>query len=79
MTALEDNGMRSLALTSVAALVGACVHPVEGADRTTVLLRDADGRNVGRVSFEQVGSDLRLSVTVSRMAAGQHGVHIHAI
>ena len=68
-----------LALTGIVLLTGACAHSVAGRDRATAVLRDAGGREVGQATLLQAGSNSRLTVTVSGMGAGQHGIHIHTV
>ncbi|AWN22543.1 superoxide dismutase [Deinococcus irradiatisoli] len=45
--------------------------------RAEAALRDAAGQVLGRASFEQVDQGVRISLTVSGLTPGQHGLHIH--
>lgn len=42
-------------------------------------LRDAQGRDVGTVSFENHDNGVEIDVEAEHLAAGTHGIHLHAV
>jgi len=42
-------------------------------------LKDASGRTVGEAQLTQAADGIHVHVQVTRMSAGEHGVHIHAV
>lgn len=45
--------------------------------KATAALRDTAGQVRGTATFEQQGGGVRVSVTVSGLTPGQHGMHVH--
>ncbi|MDV6375502.1 superoxide dismutase family protein [Deinococcus arenicola] len=45
--------------------------------KATAAMRDAAGEVRGAASFEQVGMGMRVTVTVSGLTPGMHGMHLH--
>ena len=43
------------------------------------VLHDASGSEVGRARLQRAGKGVRVTVEVTKLAAGTHGVHIHAV
>jgi superoxide dismutase, Cu-Zn family len=43
------------------------------------MLHDASGTEVGRARLQQVGRGIRVTLQVTRLAPGTHGVHVHAV
>ena len=43
------------------------------------MLRDADGRTVGTAQFSEAAGGVRLSLQVSGLPPGGHGIHVHAV
>jgi Cu-Zn family superoxide dismutase len=42
------------------------------------VLHDASGAEVGRARLQQAGKGIRVTIQVTKLAAGTHGVHVHA-
>lgn len=40
-------------------------------------LKNAQGETIGTADFTQVGKNVQIKVQVSKLSAGQHGIHIH--
>ena len=54
------------------------VSGVDGHSGTaTASLKDADGKPVGTATFTTLGDAVKVSVTVSGLPAGFHGMHLH--
>lgn len=76
-----------LAAATLAALsVSACDKsgpktgaPMANGARSVAMLRTADGADVGRATATEVGGGLRVTVDVTGMPAGTHGVHVHTV
>jgi len=67
-------------IIAVAALALAAVASSAFAvDKATALLKDADGRDVGKVTLIAVPSGVLLAVDLTDMPPGDHGFHIHGI
>ena len=49
------------------------------AKKASTVLRDADGRNVGRAEFRQRGDVVTVTVRAKKLPPGFHGFHIHAV
>ncbi|MFC3718463.1 superoxide dismutase family protein [Deinococcus metalli] len=45
--------------------------------RATAALRDTAGQVLGRATFEPAGAGLRVTVEVSGLTPGEHGLHVH--
>jgi Cu-Zn family superoxide dismutase len=43
------------------------------------VLHDASGKEVGKARLQQVGKGIKVTLQASKLAAGTHGVHIHAV
>jgi Cu-Zn family superoxide dismutase len=57
----------------------ALAAPASAADKATALLKDADGKEVGKVTLIAVPSGVLLAVDLTDMPPGDHGFHIHGI
>jgi superoxide dismutase, Cu-Zn family len=67
---------RAIAAVAAAVLAGcATVGPI--ADTRTITLRDGAGRTVGTAMLAPEGSGVRVVLSVSGLAPGVHGVHVH--
>lgn len=58
-------------------LVGA-MRPAQSDHLARAFLRDAAGRTVGQVSFEDLGGTVYVRVVLERMTPGWHAIHIHS-
>ena len=52
--------------------------PSAAPTRAVATLRTADGKDAGTVTLLPAGAGMRLAVQVKDLAAGEHGIHIHA-
>lgn len=67
-------------IIAVAALaLAALASPAFAVDKATALLKDADGKDVGKVTLIAVPSGVLLAVDLTDMPPGDHGFHIHSI
>lgn len=67
-------------IIAVAALaLAALASPAFAVDKATALLKDADGKDVGKVTLIAVPSGVLLAVDLTDMPPGDHGFHIHGI
>lgn len=57
----------------------ALTAPASAADQATAVLKDADGKEVGKVTLIAVPTGVLLAVDLTAMPPGDHGFHIHAI
>ncbi|HYJ81193.1 MAG TPA: superoxide dismutase family protein [Longimicrobiaceae bacterium] len=53
--------------------------PADTAGRAAATLRDAGGQEIGTLMLEQAGGMVRITGGLSGLAAGQHGIHLHAV
>ncbi|GGS10638.1 superoxide dismutase family protein [Deinococcus sedimenti] len=69
------------ALLSAAATAGGASTPALAPASTplsaTAALRDPAGQVLGTATFQQVGPGVRVTVNVSGLQPGQHGMHVH--
>ncbi|MBZ9714692.1 superoxide dismutase family protein [Deinococcus multiflagellatus] len=75
-------GLMALGAAAGAALaggmnMGAMAAPASTPLKATAALRDAAGQVLGTATFEQQGMGMRVTVRVSGLTPGQHGMHIH--
>jgi Cu-Zn family superoxide dismutase len=66
-----------VAAASLAGVAAAQDAPVAGA--ATAVMRDASGRTVGTAAFGEVAGGVRLTLQVSGLTPGNHGIHVHAV
>jgi len=45
--------------------------------KAVAVLQDAEGKKVGTAKFAEVPGGVRMKLTVSKLALGRHGIHIH--
>jgi Cu-Zn family superoxide dismutase len=57
----------------------ALTAPASAADQATAVLKDADGKEVGKVTLIAVPTGVLLAVDLTAMPPGDHGFHIHGI
>ena len=63
-----------------AALAAGCAISAQAKVTTArAILQDASGKEVGRARLQQVGKGIKVTLQASKLAAGTHGVHIHAV
>jgi len=63
-----------------AALAVAALAPFTArADGATAALKDRDGKPVGTATFSQVAGGVELTVKVTDLTPGPHGLHVHAV
>ena len=71
-------------LAPFAILLAACHHqgkplPPVAATTASVTLRATDGREVGRGSLQQTNAGVLVTLDLTGMPAGTHGIHLHAV
>ena len=73
--------MRNLSLpVSLATLLSVAIAvPSVAAAPAAIVLNDAMGKSVGSATLAEQGGNLVLSVSVSGLPAGTHGIHIHTV
>jgi Cu-Zn family superoxide dismutase len=82
---MEDEGMRTKlgAAAIIAALVvpfgGATLAQSPGAGTAHAAVADADGADVGSVTWTQRAGTVTVEVAVHGLAPGFHGFHVHAV
>lgn len=63
-----------------AALAAGCAMSAQAKVTTArAVLHDASGKEVGKARLQQVGKGIKVTLQASKLAAGTHGVHIHAV
>ena len=68
------------AVLAVAALtLAGLASPVLAADTATAVLKDKDGKTVGSVTLTDTPNGVLLNVSLTRVPAGDHALHIHGI
>ncbi|MGH6865315.1 MAG: superoxide dismutase family protein [Methyloceanibacter sp.] len=70
-------GRRSVWLAASLTAGMALSSPGLAADTATAILKDADGKEVGKVTLTAVPSGVLLDVDLTAAAPGDHGLHIH--
>ena len=79
---------RSVRLSVLAAAIGVAAASLAGgvaaqdapaAGAATAVMRDASGRTVGTAAFGEVAGGVRLTLQVSGLTPGRHGIHVHAV
>ncbi len=43
------------------------------------IVRNADGKEVGKATFSPASGGVKIQVTVAGLAPGKHGIHLHAV
>jgi Cu-Zn family superoxide dismutase len=71
-------------LASLALFLVACHHkpealPATAATSASVTLRTSDGRSVGTGSLQQTSAGVLVTLDLTGMPAGTHGIHLHAV
>ena len=57
----------------------ALASPAFAADQATAVLKDADGKDLGKVTLIAVPTGVLLALDLTDMPPGDHGFHIHGI
>ena len=70
---------RKTSIAVAALALAAVASPAFAVDKATALLKDADGKDVGKVTLIAVPSGVLLAVDLTDMPPGDHGFHIHGI
>ena len=70
---------RKTSIAVAALALAAVASPAFAVDKATALLKDADGKDVGKVTLIAVPSGVLLAVDLTDMPPGNHGFHIHGI
>ena len=71
--------MRQVA-TVLAALVALAAAPIaSAADRAGADIVNTDGEVIGKAAFEQTPTGVLISVNVTGLPPGGHGIHLHAV
>lgn len=70
---------RKTSIAIAALALAAVASPAFAVDKATALLKDADGKDVGKVTLIAVPSGVLLAVDLTDMPPGDHGFHIHGI
>jgi len=69
-----------LSILATAAAVGCKTIPASGARSATATLRDATGREVGTLQFEDHGAaGVLLTGSFQNLSVGLHGIHFHTV
>ena len=72
--------MRVVVMLMGCALFGAGVAANAAGPKTThAELKNAQGANVGTAKFSSTANGVKVSVKVSQMTPGEHGIHIHTV
>ncbi|MEO8562430.1 MAG: superoxide dismutase family protein [bacterium] len=70
----------AISLTLVIAAVGCQTVPASGARTASATLFDANGREVGKLRFTDLGPvGVLVTGELHDLVAGQHGIHIHGV
>jgi Cu-Zn family superoxide dismutase len=70
----------ALSILAMAASIGCKTIPASGARSATATLRDANGREVGTLQFEDHGAaGVLVSGSFQNLSVGQHGIHFHSV
>lgn len=69
-----------MSLLATAALLALAANPAPAAAQTAHAdIVNAQGVTVGHAKFAPVSSGVKVSVTVSQLSPGEHGIHIHNV
>jgi Cu-Zn family superoxide dismutase len=73
--------MRPRALLVAATIAGALLaaSPALAVDRASAVLKDAQGKEVGRATLSSTPSGALLNLTLTAAPPGVHALHIHAV
>jgi len=66
----------------VASLIGAallCATPTLAADKASAVLKDADGKEVGKAALTDTPSGVLIRLDLTSAPEGDHAFHIHAV
>jgi Cu-Zn family superoxide dismutase len=63
----------------VSALTLALASPAFAVDTASAILKDKDGKEVGRVALTKTPSGVLLNVTLTGVSPGDHAFHVHAV
>jgi len=69
--------IHAVTLTVIATLFA--VPMASAADKAAAEIINADGTVIGNATFEQVPTGVLISVEVSGLPPGAHGIHLHAV
>jgi superoxide dismutase, Cu-Zn family len=76
----EFVGMRIGAVIAVCALVSAGVMAsAAGAKPAHAELKNAQGATIGTAKFSSTANGVKVTVKVSQLTPGEHGIHIHTV
>lgn len=72
---------RSLPLVLVLPFVSACAAAARSAEMTmaAATMRDASGASVGTLRLQASPTGVRITGSISGLAPGAHGIHLHAV
>jgi Cu-Zn family superoxide dismutase len=72
---------RLLLVGAAVALLGGCASTMADKEPLSAeaVLKDKDGKDVGRATLIESGDGVRIALTGYRLPPGTHGVHIHAV
>ena len=71
--------MRTTFAVAVAAFLSSIPALASAAPAATATLRDAQGKAVGTATLTPAEGGVKIAVTVSGVAPGLHGFHVHAV
>jgi Cu-Zn family superoxide dismutase len=69
--------MKHSALTLIALTVVFAITALPSAAKTVVKLKDAQGKDIGRVVLSQQGSGVDLQLHLHDLPPGEHAIHFH--
>ena len=71
--------MRISAMVAVCALLYAGAANAAGPKSAHADIKNAQGAKIGTAKFTSTGSGVKVSVKVSQLPPGEHGIHIHNV
>lgn len=72
-------GRKKMWCASAVAAALAFSAPAFAGERATAVLKDADGKEVGKVTLIEVPTGVLLDADLTAVPPGDHGFHIHAV